>query len=240
MPAAPQPSEDGRRLFGTADRRVGTGASFGPIKKYRATVRKVLFVADAFKPYRELVKILQVTLISLALLAAASCSRKSDSDRKDRSDKTSEHQSEVANSPEREETETQPSEDDIMDDCHAFAWLTKAMPAKTKSADCPQCPSGAEGTEVLNFQGAKVDRVSCAGGTCEVAVSLHASFNPSKGGTITGGLTGWIPLEQREQYSRGETPPGEHVYHLNITYRHEGDHWQLVDFAMGGTTDQGR
>jgi hypothetical protein len=197
------------------------------------------------------VKIVQVTLISLGLLAAA-CSRTSDSDRKDRSDKTSEqisatdrdearkHESGVASSPEREEKETQPSEEDIVEDCHAFAWLTKAMPAKTTSADCPQCPSSAEGTEVLKFQGAKVDGVSCAGGTCEVAVSIHASFNPSKGGTITGGLTGWIPLEQREQYSRGQTPPGEQVYHLNITYRQEGEHWRLADFALGGTTDQGR
>jgi hypothetical protein len=214
-------------------------------------VRKVRFVADTFKPYWELVKILQVTLISLGLLAAA-CSRTSDSDRKDRSDKTSEqisatdrdkarkHESGVASSPEREGKETQPSEDDIVEDCHAFAWLTKAMPAKTTSADCPQCPSSAEGTEVLKFQGAKVDHVSCAGGTCEVAVSIHASFNPSKGGTITGGLTGWIPLEQREQYSRGQTPPGEQVYHLNITYRQEGEHWRLADFAIDAKRDQGR
>jgi hypothetical protein len=114
------------------------------------------------------------------------------------------------------------------------------MPAKTTSADCPQCPSSVEGTEVLKFQGAKVNRASCAGGICEIAVSVHASFNPSKGGTITGGLTGWIPLEQREQYSRGQTPPGEQVYHLNITYRREGERWRLVDFAMGGARDQGR
>ena len=189
--------------------------------------------------------------MSLALLAAG-CSRTSDSDRKDKSEKTSEqisaadrdearkHESGVANSPGRQEKESQPSEDDIVEDCHAFTWLTKAMPAKTTSADCPQCPSSAEGTQVLKFQGAKVDRVSCAGDTCEVAVSVHASFSPSKGGTITGGLTGWIPLEQREQYSRGQTPPGEQVYHLNITYRQEGERWRLVDFAVGGTRDQGR
>jgi hypothetical protein len=185
------------------------------------------------------VKILQVTLISFALLAAA-CSRKSDSDRKERAEKTSEREPEVANSSERREQETQPSEDDIVEDCHAFTWLTKAMPAKTTSADCPQCPSSAEGTEVFQFQGAKVDHVSCVGGTCEVAASIHASFNPSKGGTITGGLTGWIPLEQREQYSRGQTPPGQQVYHLNITYGKEEDRWRPVDFAVGGTSDQGR
>jgi hypothetical protein len=185
------------------------------------------------------VRILQVTLISLALLTAA-CSRKSDSDRKDRSDKTSEKESEVANSPEREENESQPPEDEIVEDCHALTWLTKAMPAKTTSADCPQCPASAEGTEVLKFQGAKVDRVSCVGGTCEVAASIHASFNPSKGGTITGGLTGWIPPEQRDQYSLGQTPPGEQVYHLKITYGREGERWRLVDFAMGEARDQGR
>jgi hypothetical protein len=185
------------------------------------------------------VRILQVTLISFALLAAG-CSRKSDSDSKERSDKTSEKESEVAKSPEREENESQPPEDEIVEDCHAFTWLTKAMPAKTTSADCPQCPSSAEGTEVLKFQGAKVDRVSCLGDTCEVAVSLHASFNPSKGGTVTGGLTGWIPLEQREQYSRGQTPPGEQIYHVNITYRHEGENWRLVEFAVGEAKDQDR
>jgi len=203
-------------------------------------VRKVRFAADTFKRYRGLVKILQVTLIALVLLAAA-CSRRSDPDRKDKSDKTSEHESGVANSPEREEKESQPSEDNIVEDCLAFVWLTKAMPAKTTSAaDCPECPSSAEGTQVLKFQAAKVDRASCVGGTCEVAVSIHASFNPSKGGTITGGLTGWIPLEQREQYSRGQTPPGEQVYRLNITYRQEGERWRLVDFAVGGTSEQGR
>jgi hypothetical protein len=197
------------------------------------------------------VKILQVALISLTLLAAA-CSRKPDSDKKDKSDKTSEqtrptdrdqareHESGVTNASEREEKESQPSDDDIVDDCHAFTWMTKTMPAKTPRADCPQCPPNAEGTEVLKFQGAKVDRVSCAGGTCEVAVSIHASFNPSKGGTITGGLTGCIPVEQREQYSRGQTPPGEQVYHLTITYRKEGESWRLVDHAVVGPQDQGR
>lgn len=198
-------------------------------------------------------KILRVSLICLGLLAAA-CSKKSDSDQKEKSEKATEQKapterekarepkSEAENSREREEEENgaQPSSDDIMEDCHAFTWLTKVMPDKAASADCPQCPSGAEGTQVFKFQGAKVDRVSCAGNTCEVAVSIHASFNPSKGGTITGGLTGWIPLEQREQYARGQTPPGEQVYHVSITYRREGERWRLVDFAMGGASDQGR
>lgn len=199
-------------------------------------------------------KILQVSLVCLALLAAA-CSKKLDSDRKDRADKTTEQKvpadrekarepkSEAENSREREEEEenaAQPSNDNIMEDCHAFAWLTKAMPDKAASADCPQCPSGTEGTEVFKFQGAQVDRVSCAGNTCEVAASIRASFNPSKGGKITGGLAGWIPLEQREQYTRGQTPPGDQVYHLTITYRREGDRWRAVDFATGSVSDQGR
>jgi hypothetical protein len=216
-----------------------------------SAAQKVLFVADTFKRYRELVKILQITLISLALLAAA-CSRRSDSDRKEKSDKTREqtaatardaareHESGVENSREREEKGTQPSDDDIVEDCHGFTWMTKAKPAKTTNADCPQCPSNAEGTDALRFQGAKIDRVSCAGDTCEVAVSIHASFNPSTGGTITGGLTGCIPVEQRDQYSRGQTPTGEQVYHLDITYRKEGESWRLVDYAVGRSKDQGR
>jgi hypothetical protein len=186
----------------------------------------------------------QLTLLALLLLAVA-CSKPSESNKKDRSDKISraearEKEPADAESREREEKESQPSEDDIVADCLAFVWLTKAMPANPTSADCPQCPSSAEGTQALNFQGAKVDRVSSAGGTCEVAVSIHASFNPSKGGTITGGLTGWIPQEQREQYARGQTPPGEQVYHVLITYRREGENWRLVDFAADNAKAQAR
>ena len=170
------------------------------------------------------VKILRIALISLAALVTASCSKQSDAGSKEATE------AEVT-SAEREESKSQPSADDIVQDCYTFVWLTKATLARKISADCPQCPSTEEAIHVLKFEGAKVERVSCTEETCEVAVSIRASFNPSKGGTISGGLTGWIPLEQREQYSRGQTPSGEKAYHVKIIYRWKEGGWRPVEFG---------
>lgn len=185
--------------------------------------------------------IVKVTLIFLALLAAA-CSKRSDSQAEKAADKTSEkvvaadrdraREEGLGESAEgRKENEARPSEDDIVEDCHAFVWLTKAISAKGASVDCPQCPPAEQGAEALKFQGVKVERVSCTEDTCEASVSIRTSFNPSNSGTITGGLTGWIPMEQREQYTRGQTPPGEQTYYLKMVYRREGTNWRVVDFG---------
>lgn len=170
------------------------------------------------------VNILRLALISLATLVTASCSKQSDSGSKEATE------AEVT-SPEREESKSQPSADDIVQDCYTFVWLTKATLARKTSADCPQCPSTEEAIHVLKFEGAKVERVSCTEENCEIAVSISASFNPSKGGTISGGLTGWIPLEQREQYSRGQTPSGKKEYHVKIIYSRKEGGWRPVEFG---------
>jgi hypothetical protein len=186
----------------------------------------------------------------VVVLFAASCSKTSDPHAKDVSNKTKtseeivatdhnraageaepERSKAAADSGEREEIESQPSADDIAEDCYAFVWLTKATLARGTSGDCPQCPSSEEAIHVLKFETAKVDRVSCTEEICEATVTIRASFNPSKGGTISGGLTGWIPPEQREQYSRGQTPPGEKVYHVNIIYKRKKGGWRAVDFG---------
>jgi hypothetical protein len=181
--------------------------------------------------------LLRVTFISLVALITASCSKQFDS-RTSVEPESERSAPPDANSAEGEESESQPSANEISEDCHAFVWSTKVMPAKVASAECPECPASGEGAQVLKFQAAQVERVSCAGETCEAAVRIHASFNPSKGGTISGGLTGWIPPEQREQYSRGQTPPGKQVYHVEITYRREGERWRPVDFGFGLTNAQ--
>src|SRR5436305_5627619 len=194
------------------------------------------------------ITVLPVALISLAALVTGSCSKQSDSGSKEASERvkpshkianherTNDNQSEQSDrtgvtSVEGEKSKSQPSSDDIVEDCYAFAWLTKATLARKMSAECPQCPSTEEAIHVLKFEGAKVERVSCKGETCAVAVSIRASFNPSKGGTISGGLTGWIPPEQREQYSRGQTPPGEKAYQVKITYRRKEGEWRPVEFG---------
>ena len=170
------------------------------------------------------INILQIALISLAALVTASCLKQSDPGSKEATE------AEVT-SAEREESKSQPSKDDIVEDCYTFVWLTQATLARKTSADCPQCPSTEEAVHVLKFEGAKVEHVSCTEETCEIAVSIRASFNPSKGGTISGGLTGWIPLEQREQYSRGQTPSGQKAYHVKIIYSRKEGGWRAVDFG---------
>ena len=194
------------------------------------------------------INILRLALILLPALLMGSCSKQPDSDSTGASEKVRPSQEiadrERANdrdsaqpgqakmaSVEGEASESQPSTDDIVEDCFAYVWLTKATLGRTKSAECPQCPSTEESIHVLKFEGAKVERVSCTEETCEVAVSIRASFNPSKGGTISGGLTGWIPPEQREQYARGQTPPGQKAYHVKVIYRRKQGRWRPVDFG---------
>jgi hypothetical protein len=189
------------------------------------------------------INILRAALISLAALVTASCSKQSDSGSKEASERAkpsqkiadheraNDHESERSDQAEGEKSKSQPSADDIVQDCYAFVWLTRATLARKMSANCPQCPSTEEAIHVLKFEGAKVERVSCEEETCSVAVSIRASFNPSKGGTISGGLTGWIPPEQREQYSRGQTPPSEKAYHVEIIYRRTEGGWRPVEFG---------
>lgn len=157
-------------------------------------------------------------LISLASLMAASCSEKS------------EPQSEVraeSQAPKKEqEHEEEPRGDQVGEDCVAFLRSTK-VPHET-AADCPGC-SG-EGSEVLAFREMRVERTSCSANRCEITVTLRAVFNPGPGGKISGGLTGWIPQEQRVQYLNGHPPEGDQFYHVKITYKRNGQAWRAIEF----------
>jgi hypothetical protein len=138
----------------------------------------------------------------------------------------------AARSEAREEKESQPEEQDIGEDCVAFLQATKAFPpADATSSGCPTCPAK-EGSAVLKVSTVTVDGVTPSPDRCEVNATIRATFNPSAHLPITGGLTGWIPKEQREKFERGETPEGEQVYHLKITYRRtpKGG-WKPVEFA---------
>ena len=126
----------------------------------------------------------------------------------------------------KEETEKQPREDEIAEDCLAFLRATRIFP-KT-AADCPGC--SAEGTEVLAFRQMRMDQISCSPDNCEVAVTLRAVFNPAPAGTISGGLTAWIPQEQRLEYLNGHPPEGEQVYRVKIIYKRTGEAWRAIEF----------
>ena len=83
---------------------------------------------------------------------------------------------------------------------------------------------------MLAFRQMKTDAVSCSGDTCNVVVTIRAVFNPGSGETLAGGLTAWIPPEQRSAYLSGRTPSGEQAYRVKITYKRRSKAWRAVEF----------
>ena len=167
------------------------------------------------------INIRRAALIFVAGIITASCSEKPAPDRE-------KDASEALRESEVKTEELQPGEDKIGEDCVAFVRSTKVVPARAASADCPGCPAG--GTDVLVFRHMKTDSVSCSDDTCTVLVTIRAVFNPGAGETIAGGLTAWIPPEQRSAYLSGHTPSGEQAYHVQITYKRRGEAWRAVEF----------
>lgn len=177
----------------------------------------------------------RAALILFAGIIAASCSEKSAPSR----DKNA-NESEAPREPPRQlvresEVETaeggdelRPGEDRIGEDCVAFVRSTRVAPARAASTECPECPAG--GTDVLAFRHMQTDAVSCSGDTCTVLVTIRAVFNPGSGGSFAGGLTAWIPPEQRSAYSAGNTPSGEQAFRVQITYKRRGEEWRAVEF----------
>ena len=177
------------------------------------------------------INIRRAALIFVVGIITASCSEKPALDR-EKDANTSEAPREPVRESEVETAEggdeLQPGEDKIGEDCVAFVRSTKVVPARAASADCPGCP--ARGTDVLAFRDMKADAVSCSGDTCSVVVTIRAVFNPGSGETIAGGLTAWIPPEQRSAYLSGQTPSGEQPYRVQITYKRRGEGWRAVEF----------
>jgi hypothetical protein len=171
----------------------------------------------------------RAALIFVAAIITASCSEKSAPDRGNDAN-TSEAPRELVRKSEVETgaDELQPPEDKIGEDCVAFVRSTKVVPARAASTDCPGCP--AAGTDLLTFRHMKTDAVSCSGDTCTVVVTIFSVFNPGSGETIAGGLTAWIPPEQRSAYLSGRTPSGEQAYRVQITYKRRGEGWRAVEF----------
>jgi len=169
------------------------------------------------------INIRRAALIFIAGIITASCSEKPAPEReKDPSEASHKLVRES------ETKELKPGEDKIEEDCVGFVRSTKVVPARAGSAGCPGCP--AEGTDVLAVRQMKTDSVSCSDDTCTVLVTIRAVFNPGAGETIAGGLTAWIPPDQRSAYLNGHTPSGEQLYHVQITYKRRGEEWRAVEF----------
>ena len=181
---------------------------------------------------RQRVKIRSAALIVLAGIIAASCSEKSVPAPEGESASSepplaSARDSAPATAGEGGELKP-PSEAKIGKDCLDFVRATKVLPAQGASADCPECPVG--GTDVLRFRQTNTEAISCAGDTCNVVVTIRAVYNPGSGETIAGGLTAWIPPEQRSAYLRGHPPSGDQTYRIQITYKYRGEAWQAVEY----------
>ena len=177
------------------------------------------------------INVRRAALIFVAGIITASCSEKSALDR-EKDVNASEAPREMVRESEVETTEggdePQPGKDEIEEDCAAFVRSTKVVPARAAATDCPGCPAG--GTAVLAFRSMKTDVVSCSGDTCTVVVTIRAVFNSGSGETVTGGLTAWIPAEQRNAYLSGHTPSGEQTYRVQITYKRRAEGWRAVEF----------
>lgn len=173
-------------------------------------------------------KIRCAALIVVAGIITASCSEKSAPDREKHSSPAEATRAPASEVAEAEDELQPPPEGKIGKDCVAFLRSTKVVPAQAASTDCPGCPAG--GTEVLTFRHMKTDRISCSGDTCNVVVTIRAVFNPGSGETLAGGLTAWIPPEQRSAYLSGHTPSGEQAYRVQITYKRRGEAWRAVEF----------
>jgi hypothetical protein len=177
------------------------------------------------------IKIRRAALIFVAGIITASCSEKSAPDR-EKDVNASEARHEMVRESEVETAEggdvSQPGKDEIEQDCAAFVHSTKVVPARAAATDCPGCPAG--GTAVLAFRGMKTDAISCSGDTCTAVVTIRAVYNPGSGETVTGGLTAWLPPEQRSAYLSGHMPSGEQTYRVRITYKRRGAAWRPVEF----------
>lgn len=169
-------------------------------------------------------KILHIWLLLLAALSMSSCPERSAPD-PEKQKPTGEHEE---HSTAKEEVEAAPEKVDIGEDCVAFVRATTAVSKNNGDAECAECPVNTK--EVLRVDNVRVDQISCAGDGCEAAVTIYATFNPSTSTPIAGGLVGWIPSNQREEYNRGKTPAGQQVYKVNVTYRRDGEFWRAVEF----------
>jgi len=132
------------------------------------------------------------------------------------------------------EVTSEPPAEQVTEDCVAFVRSTTASPSNPESTNnCPDCPGAGPTKEVLRFQSLQIDEVTSIGPTCEVGVTLHVTFNPATGGEmIRGGLTGWIPPEQKREFLGGRAPSGLQTYKVKITYTRDGREWRAVEFAM--------
>ncbi|MGI8438225.1 MAG: hypothetical protein ACR2NX_15225 [Chthoniobacterales bacterium] len=182
-------------------------------------------------------KVFRFTRLAAAALLLASCSKRSGSGRAEESGKERAEAHEVvrakgeASAEKETEKREGPEPEEIGEDCVAFLRSTKAVPPGHENKDCLQCEATEASVEVLKFNDFEIDRVAASETKCEVAVRLHAQFNPSVGGKIVGGLTGWISPEHRAQYARGETPAGEQIYDLKVVYaRTPAGGWKALEF----------
>ena len=63
-----------------------------------------------------------------------------------------------------------------------------------------------------------------------MVLPVRAVFDRAAGESIAGGLTPWIPPEQRSAFLSGKAPPEEQVYRVQITYRRGDGTWRAMEY----------
>jgi hypothetical protein len=192
----------------------------------------------SFAAHSSAMRLLTLSVLVFVALFVRSCGRRPAAERnqalKQETAEASERGSDADEERERregEEAENAPESSDIGEDCVAFLRSTKIAPPKANDGTCPQCPAADSASQVLRFENVTIDRVRPSGENAEVDVHIFATFMPSRAGTIRGGLTGWIPAEQRAAYERGDTPQGQQTYAVRITYRRDANGWEPIEFS---------
>ena len=162
----------------------------------------------------------RVAAIFFAGLLAVSCS---DETKTERSANTQVEKAEAEN-------DEHPREDEIAEDCVGFVRATQVVSPATPGPDCANCTAVAGAVEVLAFRELHADKISCAGDTCEVTVTIRAAFNSAPPGTITGGLAAWFSQEQRAAYLSGQSPAGDQIFPVKVIYKRRPKGWRAVEF----------
>lgn len=165
--------------------------------------------------------------ILLCFLGAA-CSERKVTDARTDSTRGQAEAPRDAGADQQPEVEAQPDAEKITEDSVAFLRATRVITGEPPPADCPECPP--VGSEALSFRKADIETVACVGETCTATLVMRATFLPATGQSMAGGLTGWIPPGQRQQYLAGQVPSEEQTFRVRITYRRVGGAWRAVEF----------
>jgi hypothetical protein len=155
-----------------------------------------------------------ILLLSFAVFTSCSKSPDSDATRTKLEEENAKLKRELTAATSTTAPEARPSDEQIRKDCQG---LVEATTADDKA-------------NILRMDSNGVDGVSASGQICEVLVRLSVSFMPcdaSRGYMIWGGgVAGWVSSSDVATLRGGETPSGQRVYKVRLSYRRYDTGWR--------------